>query len=216
MSFAAVRLLPLLTLPAVSPAWAAPSFDCAKASGWVDRTVCVQAALGDLDRELADHYAAARRAAADEPALRDGQRAWARGRAACEKQADGVACLERHYRQRLAELGGGAVLPGWAGEIPGALAAIDSCVSATPSTAVAVTGLQRDGDAVHLALRGGSGRGFACRASLDGSGMAALQDAEAPPAGPSFRRGAASPCPSATPVATAGGGTIGWIVPPSC
>ncbi len=210
------RLLPLLALLSVPPAWAAPSFDCAKASGWVEHTVCTQAALGDLDRELADRYAAARRNAADEAALRDGQRAWARGRAACEKQADSVACLERHYRQRLTELGGRAVLPGWAGEIPGALAAIDSCVSATPSTAVAVTGLQRDGDAVHLALRGGRGRGFACRASRDGSRMVALQDAEAPPAGPSFRRGTASPCPSATPVATAGGGTIGWIVPPSC
>lgn len=212
-----LSVLPLLAILLAASASAAPSFDCAKASGWVEHTICAQAALGDLDRRLAELYAARRGAspAADEAALRDTQRTWARGRAACEKEADGVACLERHYRQRLAELGDRAA-PGWAGALAASLAAVDSCLAATPSTAVAVTDLQPDAGAVRLKLRGGNGRGFACRAPLDGSGMAALQDAEAMPAGPVFRRGAASPCPSATPVTAAGGATIGWIVPPSC
>lgn len=210
-------ILPLLVFLLGASASAAPSFDCAKANGWVEHTICAQPALGDLDRRLADAYAAKRGAspAANEAALRDSQRAWARGRAACEKEADGVTCLVRHYRQRLAELGDPAA-PGWAGALAASLVAIDSCLAATPSTAVAVTDLQPDAGAVRLKLRGGNGRGFACRAPLDGGGMAALQDAEAAPAGPVFRRGTASPCPSATPVAAAGGTTIGWIAPSSC
>ncbi|HMR32410.1 MAG TPA: lysozyme inhibitor LprI family protein [Geminicoccaceae bacterium] len=211
------RFSPLLALLAAPPAWAAPSFDCAKAGGWVEHTVCAEAVLADLDSRLAGLYAARRHglAAAEDSALRDSQRAWARGRAACEKQPDAVACLERHYRQRLAELADAAP-PAWVGEVAGSLVAIDGCLAATPSTAVAVTDLRRDGGDVRLALRGGTGRGFACRVSLDGKGMVAVEDAEASPVGPGFRRGAASPCPSAAPVTSAVGATVGWITPASC
>ncbi len=209
--------LPLLIILVASPALAAPSFDCAKAGGWVEHTVCAQAALGDLDRELAELYAARRRGLgpADEATLRDAQRAWARGRAACEKQADGVDCLVRHYRQRLAALGG-AALPAWAGELAQALAAIDGCLAATPSAGIAVTDLRHDGDRLLVTLRGATGRGFACRVAADGSGMVALNDAEAPPAGPAFERGGTNACPDAVPLASPDGGTIGWFVPPGC
>lgn len=208
------HLWPCIGLLLAAPAAAAPSFDCAKARGWVEHTVCAETAISDLDRRIAELYAARLRSG-DEAAVREAQRSWARGRGACEKQADATACLTRSYRQRLAELGG-ADLPAWAGGIPGALGAVDACLAATPSIAVAVTGLQPDGDMVRLALRGGNGRGFACTAPRDGLGMVALHDAEAGPDGPGFRRGAAAPCPDATPVSGSDGRTIGWIAAAAC
>ena len=100
--------------------------------------------------------------------------------------------------------------------IPPSLAAIDACLAATPATAAAVTGLQRDGDRILVALRASSGRAFACRAPQDGQGMVALHDAEPPAAATSFLRGAKTPCPAATPFAGGDGQPIGWLQPASC
>jgi uncharacterized protein YecT (DUF1311 family) len=201
----------------VGPAAAAPSFDCAKAGNWVEHTLCANAALGDLDRRMADLYAARVKATAADGAarLREAQRAWARGRAACETEANATACLEQRYRQRIAELEG-ADLPGWSAEVATAIRGIDACLAATPSVAIVVTELRRDGDSLRLTLRGAHGRSFACRAALDGRGMAAVHDAEAGPTGPVFRRGLASPCPSATPLTSADGQTLGWMTPATC
>ena len=207
----------MLATPAAVAVGASPSFDCAKAASWVEHAVCARASLGDLDRQVADLYAAKRQAAgtAGETAIRDAQRAWARGGADCEKQGDAVACLEGRYRQRLAELGG-MDAPAWAELIPPSLAAIDACLAATPATAAAVAGLQRDGDRILVALRASSGRAFACRAPQDGQGMVALHDAEPPAAATSFLRGAKTPCPAATPFAGGDGQPIGWLQPASC
>jgi len=60
------------------PAGAAPSFDCAKASGPIESAICKSAALSAADRKLADTYNGAL-AKVSEPGraiLRDGQRQW--------------------------------------------------------------------------------------------------------------------------------------------
>lgn len=203
-----------MLLPA-APSRAAPSFDCARAGGWVEHTVCAEAALGELDRQLAERYGAMSAAsdAAAKGTLRDAQRAWARERGACEHAGQPVACLEQRYRDRIAELGGGA-LPSWSAEIGPAMAGIDACLAATPSLGVEVAGLRREGEIVHVALRGRNGRGFACATAPDGSGLVTLHDADAPVAGPVFRRGPERPCASAVPFG--GGGVLGWMAAHDC
>ena len=81
---------------------AAQSFDCAKARTRVEKMVCADRAIADLDEYLGRYYAAARtelRAAA--ACLQSDQAQWLKAtRDAC---ADG-ACLKTAYLNRLAEL----------------------------------------------------------------------------------------------------------------
>lgn len=81
---------------------AAQSFDCAKAQTPVEKMVCADRALADLDEYLGRYYAAAREEIPGARAcLQSDQAQWLKStRDAC---ADG-ACLKSAYLNRLAEL----------------------------------------------------------------------------------------------------------------
>ena len=90
-----------------------PSFDCQLASSTLDRTICNDAELAGLDRDLASRYQAALRAGDEngQALLRDTQRQWAHARAErCglptdgEASPDAVACLKQLYQARVADL----------------------------------------------------------------------------------------------------------------
>ena len=83
-----------------------PSFDCANASGAVEKMICSDAALATLDRQLASVYAAAAKNAGT-PApnrLKAEQSGWIKGRNECWKESDARACVEREYTSRIVEL----------------------------------------------------------------------------------------------------------------
>jgi len=86
----------------VAPVAAAQSFDCGKAQTRVEKMVCGDRALAELDEYLGRYYAAARAAIPGAAAcLRSDQAQWLTStRDAC---ADG-ACLTSAYLNRLAEL----------------------------------------------------------------------------------------------------------------
>jgi uncharacterized protein len=104
------RWLPALLCGAAGAAAAdaAPSFDCRQVpAGSIAAQVCADASLAQLDRQLADVYAAARKVAAGlkpVPPLAAEQRGWVKGRDACWKDTDRRACVQRAYQQRTAEL----------------------------------------------------------------------------------------------------------------
>lgn len=103
-------LIPLALACAATPAEGA-SFDCAKATTWIEEAVCEDETLGQLDERLAAAYRQAReRSRADGAALErltDQQRAWLQARDGCKL----TPCLRRLYEQRVAELtGDGAAL----------------------------------------------------------------------------------------------------------
>jgi uncharacterized protein len=76
--------------------------DCSKAQTAVERMVCVDAGLRELDEHLGRYYAAARRAVGSGAScVQTDQAAWLKtARAACRD----AACLETVYLNRLAEL----------------------------------------------------------------------------------------------------------------
>jgi uncharacterized protein len=85
---------------AVQPALAA-SFDCKKASTRVEKAICADAQLSELDEHLGRFYFAARdRLAENGSCLASDQREWIRRRNTC---AD-AACLKKTYLERLGEL----------------------------------------------------------------------------------------------------------------
>jgi len=111
----------LIGLAATVSAQAAdgPTFNCAKATGAVEKQICADPALAALDRQLDAAYKAASAKAKGEPAktLRATQRGWVKGRNDCWK-ADGQEtwitatwtvktlkdCIDAQYRVRTAEL----------------------------------------------------------------------------------------------------------------
>jgi uncharacterized protein len=98
---------------------AAPTFDCKKAGGEVEKLICSDDALAGLDVALAKVYAAAKAKATGKPAaqLKAEQRGWVKGRNECWK-ANGQetwitatwtvnnvrACVEAQYLLRTSEL----------------------------------------------------------------------------------------------------------------
>lgn len=112
---AAVTILVGSALPALPQEIAPqPSFDCTAATQPVERLICSDPALADLDRALAESYDAALAASSEEAraALRTEQRAWSGNRStACGVEDDSPAdvagatgCLAALYQARLAEL----------------------------------------------------------------------------------------------------------------
>jgi uncharacterized protein YecT (DUF1311 family) len=89
-----------------NPRAPAPSFDCAKAASAIEKSVCANAALARLDRQVGEAYAR-RREADFNPKARTAvlaeQRSWL---AARNKACGGgdAACLSDSYRKRLAAL----------------------------------------------------------------------------------------------------------------
>ena len=98
----------LVGAAAVGPGWAqGPSFDCSVVEpASIEELVCTNEGLSALDRTLADVYAAASAKATNEhpPVLKAGQRGWIKGRDEFWKSDDVRACVEDHYRTRIAEL----------------------------------------------------------------------------------------------------------------
>lgn len=92
---------------ASASAWPAPpSFDCAKASSEVEKLICGDPELAQLDRSLSDLY---HRVLEDTPAgeqkrLKTEQRGWVKGRDDCWKAEDLRDCVAREYRARIDEL----------------------------------------------------------------------------------------------------------------
>lgn len=107
------RIIPVLIFAALAgPGLAAPSFDCAKASGTVEELICADTDLAALDRVLAGRYSAAldvtrgldAGAEAAENGLRAEQRGWIKGRDECWKADDPRACVEAAYLMREGDL----------------------------------------------------------------------------------------------------------------
>ncbi|QJF52658.1 MliC family protein [Roseobacter ponti] len=103
------RMTPVFFCIALAgPGVAAPSFDCAKASGAVEELICADADLAALDQVLAGRYSAAREvtrgldagAAEAENTLKAEQRGWIKGRDDCWKAGDLRACVEAAYLMR--------------------------------------------------------------------------------------------------------------------
>jgi len=102
----ALITLSLIAAAADRATAAAPSFDCAKASGQVEKLICADEALAALDRKLTETYAKAMKQwpADEQSTQRALQRGWVKGRNECWKADDVRACVEASYRTRIAEL----------------------------------------------------------------------------------------------------------------
>lgn len=85
---------------------ATPTFNCAKASGEVEKMICKDAGLIALDHKLAETYSKAMKhlPAADAAREKVTQRGWIKGRNDCWKAEDQRACVEGEYRTRIVQL----------------------------------------------------------------------------------------------------------------
>jgi len=91
---------PFLLLAIACPAFAA-SFECQRNDNRVERMICSDSVVSDLDEVLARFYAGAQSALRENAScLKPDQQEWLRKRNACKD----VACMDRVYRERLAEL----------------------------------------------------------------------------------------------------------------
>lgn len=91
---------PSATPVAVAPRTPTPSFDCAKASSKIEKLICSDADLADLDMALGDAYSARIKASTegDKKALRESQKDWVKNvRNACQD----VKCASDAYSDRL-------------------------------------------------------------------------------------------------------------------
>jgi uncharacterized protein len=95
-------VLVLCSVLAFSDVGHANSFDCAKASSDVERMICADARLSDLDEAVAEAYREARFESNDSGAqvLRDQQSRWLRERNTCRE----ISCIAASYEARLREL----------------------------------------------------------------------------------------------------------------
>lgn len=101
----------ILTVVVAASGQTGPSFDCARASTPVERAICADAELAELDRRMADRYAAVRRALPAEArqALLEDQR-WFLGvrdeafRSRAEPWLEGFPDLAERMRDRIAFL----------------------------------------------------------------------------------------------------------------
>ena len=90
-----------IALLAFSSVVHAASFDCSKASSFVEHAICTESQLSQLDDRLSRSYNNALAATRDPDALRFEQRTWlAESRNTCVD----VGCLTRAYNERLAIL----------------------------------------------------------------------------------------------------------------
>lgn len=85
----------------------APSFACNSVKpGGIEAMVCADAELSNLDRKLAEVFAAASKKATNEhpPVLKAEQRGWIKGRNDCWKSENQRGCVQEEYTRRIAEL----------------------------------------------------------------------------------------------------------------
>ena len=83
-----------------------PSFDCAKAEGEVEKIICADPELMNLDNMMANVYKEAAQKAVNEhpPVLKAEQRGWIKGRNDCWKSDDKKKCVGDSYKLRIADL----------------------------------------------------------------------------------------------------------------
>lgn len=93
------RIAAALLFAAALPASAA-SFDCAKAKTDVEKAVCADPQLSDLDVQLAAAWRSMLNAVKDPAALRLKQREWAEGRSSCS-EGEMQSCLADSYSARI-------------------------------------------------------------------------------------------------------------------
>lgn len=109
-ALSAALLIPFLLACAALPAQGA-SFDCAKATTWIEQVLCEDATLGQLDERMSavyqDAQAAVRGDAAAAERLLSEQKTWLAERDGCKL----TPCLSRLYERRIAELTGSASAP---------------------------------------------------------------------------------------------------------
>lgn len=93
-----------LRLQGLDPGISGPSFNCSRAGTSVERAICRSPTLWAMDRAMSHIYGVlrdnTRPSVAEE--LRLAQREWLAGRDRC---GESHSCLERHYRDRLADFG---------------------------------------------------------------------------------------------------------------
>jgi uncharacterized protein len=88
-------------------AWAAsPSFDCAKAQSSVEKLICNDAELAELDRSLSSLYGTLLKhtPASGQKTLKAEQRGWVKGRDECWKSDDMRGCVKSEYESRIRAL----------------------------------------------------------------------------------------------------------------
>lgn len=211
---AALCLVLMGTVPVVPALAATPSFLCSQATSWVEHTVCSSAQLSALDLELAVAYANLLRTAGPqgERELSASQQRWWAGRDECRRQADGVACLEARYAQRIAALKArpdyserrlvrdvelppdrvSAVGEGWSKSLSRYVKAIRTCLAKAPAAVRWVDSARDDGtydEAVAVELRGGGQDRWSCTARRNGVEVLAWHELSGPDgtgAGPRF------------------------------
>jgi uncharacterized protein YecT (DUF1311 family) len=88
---------------ASKPASPSPSFPCAKASNAVERAVCSDPVLAELDAHVAVEYKKALRLHADKAELKENQREWLRQMHSQCANAP-LECAQQFYRLRLVQL----------------------------------------------------------------------------------------------------------------
>jgi len=106
MAVAGIALTLASLAPTAAQAPAKPSFDCAKATGEVEKMICQDPALAALDVQMAAAWQKALGlfppdVAKTQRALQNG---WIRGRNDCWKEKPARACVETSYQNRLFEL----------------------------------------------------------------------------------------------------------------
>ncbi|EJC65814.1 hypothetical protein QWA_03110 [Alcaligenes faecalis subsp. faecalis NCIB 8687] len=100
-----LKAVGLLALSAWSTGAHAASFDCSKASNYIEHQVCADPNLSALDEQLAKVYKEALARQPDSPSVKRAQRAWLREvRAKCTSSQ----CLSQAYTARIQDLSGAA------------------------------------------------------------------------------------------------------------
>jgi uncharacterized protein len=97
LSFSFIVACSLLMLPAVAKA---ASFDCAKANTTVEKTICADPKLGELDKALAEIYTIEVARESESVRVKSSQREWLAKRNTCATNS----CIEQSYDSRLADM----------------------------------------------------------------------------------------------------------------
>lgn len=172
---------------------ATPSFLCSKAKSWVEKTICADDRLSELDMELATDYARMLRVLSGdaEKAFTAEQRKWWAERGSCQKNADPRGCLDQRYQARIAALTSRPDYPGdqarpreefsealikeagkgWSQQMSAHMKAIRACTAKAKPAPRAVLTLwtEEEGELVLMRLRGGAGEDLVCAAKKDGT-----------------------------------------------
>ncbi len=99
-------LLPAAVTVSPTASAASPSFNCAKASSTVEKLICSDPGLAELDRSLASLYGTVLKntPAGEQKMLKAEQRGWVKGRDDCWKSDDLRDCVASEYRLRINQL----------------------------------------------------------------------------------------------------------------